>query len=78
MEWVPPRITIVATSPALRYDIEELLRHFGYDVVEAASPATARELGASPAEAMLLVDAAGPSAAEVEHKPALLPMPGLR
>jgi CheY-like chemotaxis protein len=56
MNWTAPRILVIASEPAVRFTIEELLRAYGYDVTTAPSSAAALRLDSEGQFAATLVD----------------------
>jgi CheY-like chemotaxis protein len=56
MDWTAPRILVIASKPAVRFTIEELLRAYGYDVTTAPSSAAALRLDAEGQFSAILLD----------------------
>ncbi len=56
MNWTAPRILVIASEPAVRFTIEELLRAYGYDVTTAPSSVAALRLDAEGQFAATLLD----------------------
>jgi len=57
MDSFSPHILVVAASPALRFTLEELLRHYGYTVTTAARGEAPDLLAHGPFDVVLLADA---------------------
>jgi len=68
MDSSSPHILVVAASPALRFTLEELLRHYGYTVTTATTAEAADLLAHGPFDVVVL-DEVPPAITETDGTP---------